>query len=112
MAAKGGNRGDNSETQIRFIMLEARGNAADLQQIAQAITARFAQPRSSSSSRPRRSYPPCRGTPLPRATGPIPTCIPPSKSSMRASPRPRPVPGSRPRRKGGSACPWSSTIWT
>jgi hypothetical protein len=38
MAAKGGNRGDNSETQIRFIMLEARGNTADLQQIAQAIT--------------------------------------------------------------------------
>lgn len=38
MAAKGGNRGENGETQIRFIMLEARGNAADLQQIAQAIT--------------------------------------------------------------------------
>lgn len=38
MATKGGHRGDNDETQIRFIMLEARGNAADLQQIAQAIT--------------------------------------------------------------------------
>lgn len=38
MATKGGNRGDNGNTRIRFIMLEADGNAADLQQIAQAIT--------------------------------------------------------------------------
>jgi hypothetical protein len=38
MAMKGGNRGDNGNTKIRFIMLEAEGNASDLQQIAQAIT--------------------------------------------------------------------------
>ena len=38
MATRGGNRGDNGNTRIRFIMLEADGNAADLQQIAQAIT--------------------------------------------------------------------------
>lgn len=38
MAAKGGNRGDNGDTYVRFIMLETRGNASDLQQIAQAIS--------------------------------------------------------------------------
>lgn len=38
MAAKTGNRGDGGNTKIRFIMLEADGNASDLQQIAQAIT--------------------------------------------------------------------------
>jgi hypothetical protein len=38
MATKGGNRGESGNTKIRFIMLEAEGNAADLQQIAQAIT--------------------------------------------------------------------------
>ena len=38
MAAKGGNRGDHGNTRIRFIMLEADGDAADLHQIAQAIS--------------------------------------------------------------------------
>ena len=38
MATKGGNRNESGNTKIRFIMLEAEGNAADLQQIAQAIT--------------------------------------------------------------------------
>jgi hypothetical protein len=38
MAAKSGNRGDHGNTRIRFIMLEADGDAADLHQIAQAIS--------------------------------------------------------------------------
>jgi hypothetical protein len=38
MGTKVGNRGDNGNTRIRFILLEADGNAADLQQIAQVIT--------------------------------------------------------------------------
>jgi hypothetical protein len=38
MATKGGNRDESGNTKIRFIMLEAEGNATDLQQIAQAIT--------------------------------------------------------------------------
>ena len=37
MATKGGNRGDDGETQIRFILLDAKGKADDLQLIAQAI---------------------------------------------------------------------------
>ena len=38
MAAKQTNRIDNDEAYVRFIMLETRGNAASLQQIAQAIS--------------------------------------------------------------------------
>lgn len=38
MAAKSGNRGEHGNTRIRFIMLEADGDAADLHQIAQAIS--------------------------------------------------------------------------
>lgn len=38
MASKGGSKGEGEKTKIRFIMLEAEGDAADLQQIAQAIT--------------------------------------------------------------------------
>src|SRR5271165_4432562 len=38
MATKGGNRNESGNTKIRFIMLEAEGNATELQQIAQAIT--------------------------------------------------------------------------
>lgn len=38
MATKASHRSENGNTKIRFIMLEADGNAADLQQIAQAIT--------------------------------------------------------------------------
>ena len=38
MAAKNGNRGEHGNTRIRFIMLEADGDAADLHQIAQAIS--------------------------------------------------------------------------
>lgn len=38
MASKGGNRESGGDTYVRFIMLETRGNAAGLQQIAQAIS--------------------------------------------------------------------------
>jgi hypothetical protein len=38
MAAKGGHRDDGGDTYVRFIMLETRGNASGLQQIAQAIS--------------------------------------------------------------------------
>lgn len=38
MAAKNSNKTEVEKTKIRFIMLEAEGDASDLQQIAQAIT--------------------------------------------------------------------------